>query len=747
MADGDFRDAAVQGRAIRTTDLLFAADPDETDLEAAARSDTLAQLIATIFANPPAGHAAFTTALAAKLNAIEANAKDDQTSSEIVDLIDIALGGTAWQNTRPGTGRDGEDGTLWHFGTVAPTASVPSAGVKTEDYYYDSAARRIYRVQSQAQARTQIGTSDSDRIIFTVDDRNYRGPVANGIRLEIDVGGSADNLAWDSTNRRITATFASATPTYADIRNLVQDDDYGGPYLSVTFGSTTPTSTQLSADTSLVLNGGANTWQDLGEIRGHQGWAPVLASEVDGERRLLKLTSYTGGAGNAPQVPTDAYIGAAGLVAKANAQDFRGAAGEDGSDGADGRDGVVPESADLVEHGAVATIEITRASRWYRSAHDLDDLPNVFYLSLKLDTQAADADDTPLGIYLIRKADLTGLTAQTVVQTADVSNIAGNARFLANFPNQDGDNVELFLARDANNILLFGAGREYPGSLLYQVYTGQTATDAAAAYTPEVNAALLHLSRITHDLIIDESTVAWANTTTTGAGIVDVAPSQITRTTTAAQAHALFEAGTARVVAPIPSAAREYITRIPAASDVSHFRLLYSYAYNPARPQLHYYALTSQTHIGTHGGYDYYHVYTGAGYPAGSTKTLQERSSVNTIYEGQISDAIGREFDLNYYVSNQVQGEGTKTNAASKRMRYGYPTPIRFPATPVNRYFVLFVPTGARPVSVISEGGQNVDVWRAQTPKTGGRNYTLGPRKNNVRRTPETFLVTIERDA
>ena len=53
MADADFNSDAVEGRSIRLTDLVFGADPDEADFEAAARADTLAEFIATIFGNPP----------------------------------------------------------------------------------------------------------------------------------------------------------------------------------------------------------------------------------------------------------------------------------------------------------------------------------------------------------------------------------------------------------------------------------------------------------------------------------------------------------------------------------------------------------------------------------------------------------------------------------------------------------------------------------------------------------------------
>ena len=51
MADVNLRDAAVSGRSIETTDVVLGIDPTETDASAAAKTDTLAQLIITIFKN------------------------------------------------------------------------------------------------------------------------------------------------------------------------------------------------------------------------------------------------------------------------------------------------------------------------------------------------------------------------------------------------------------------------------------------------------------------------------------------------------------------------------------------------------------------------------------------------------------------------------------------------------------------------------------------------------------------------
>ena len=58
---------------------------------------------------------------------------------------------------------------------------------------------------------------------------------------------------------------------------------------------------------------------------GVPGWSPQLAAEVDGERVLLRVVGWTGGAGNAPAML--GYVGANGLVAsKADAINIRGGA-------------------------------------------------------------------------------------------------------------------------------------------------------------------------------------------------------------------------------------------------------------------------------------------------------------------------------------------------------------------------------------------------------------------------------------
>ncbi|WP_274626579.1 hypothetical protein [Arvimicrobium flavum] len=73
-------------------------------------------------------------------------------------------------------------------------------------------------------------------------------------------------------------------------------------------------------------DGGWGSWVDLKGAAGDNGWAPVPAAEVDGERRVLRVVDWLGGTGEKPAVGL--YVGAVGLVAAiADAVDVRGAAG------------------------------------------------------------------------------------------------------------------------------------------------------------------------------------------------------------------------------------------------------------------------------------------------------------------------------------------------------------------------------------------------------------------------------------
>jgi len=78
--------------------------------------------------------------------------------------------------------------------------------------------------------------------------------------------------------------------------------------------------------------------QGIQGIPGSNGWLPILAAAVDGERRVFKVVDWQGGTGTKPAI--DLYLSATGLTATiADAVDVRGSQGPQGAPGADGEDG------------------------------------------------------------------------------------------------------------------------------------------------------------------------------------------------------------------------------------------------------------------------------------------------------------------------------------------------------------------------------------------------------------------------
>lgn len=96
MADGNFRDAVLRGRTIRTTDFLpaVAYDPGSADLKAQGRADTLAEVIRTIFRNPPGNlTAAEQLAVRNALSILLGVAIPSAVAHDNVNGITLTLGG------------------------------------------------------------------------------------------------------------------------------------------------------------------------------------------------------------------------------------------------------------------------------------------------------------------------------------------------------------------------------------------------------------------------------------------------------------------------------------------------------------------------------------------------------------------------------------------------------------------------------------------------------------------------------
>lgn len=115
---------------------------------------------------------------------------------------------------------------------------------------------------------------------------------------------SEGDLWWDT----------SATPDTLKIRI---GNAFDGQWQSIPLAGLLP-AVGTNGQVLTVVNGvwaaaNAATGGDDGDD-GNNGWSPVFGAEVDGERRIFRLTSWVGGEGTAPNIPTDNYLGSTGLV-------------------------------------------------------------------------------------------------------------------------------------------------------------------------------------------------------------------------------------------------------------------------------------------------------------------------------------------------------------------------------------------------------------------------------------------------
>lgn len=268
-----------------------------------------------------------------------------------------------------------------------------------------------------------------------------------------------------------------------------------------------------------------------------------------------------------------------------------------------------------------------------------------------------------------------------------------------------------------------------------------------APVSAELADSLNHLQHITHDLEFDEATATWADSTAANAGIVAVAHDAVTSTSTAAQIETLYNAGSPAVEVPVNNDAEQvYIVGLPIGADHRDFRADLEYPVG-SRTQHDFRSMDYYDDEGATSTRRYFTGRIAAGFGTGATLTLQQRTALNTIYNGKVKDAIGDEFQLSSYVSSSATGSGgTTSDQVDKDARYGFPVRVRFPSTDDGRYLVLQVPAGSSPTSIIGESGQIVDVWAAQTATATHRNWVLGPRRSPVRDTAEVFLVIVERD-
>lgn len=229
-----------------------------------------------------------------------------------------------WGDPRPLSGADGEDGRevsmqksathiQWRLGDGAwanlvaltelkgdtgTAATIAVAGVTTGEPGSEAAVENT-------------GTASAAELVFTIP-RGDKGEPGDALALQVN----ATHIQWKVGEGAWADLVALETLAGADAEDL---------------------SLQVN-ETHIQWRLGEGAWSDLIALsalvgaQGDAGWSPVLAVEIDGDRRVLRVVGWVGGEGDAPGIGQ--YVGAAGLVTDiADAVDIRGGQGDQGYDG------------------------------------------------------------------------------------------------------------------------------------------------------------------------------------------------------------------------------------------------------------------------------------------------------------------------------------------------------------------------------------------------------------------------------
>ena len=148
------------------------------------------------------------------------------------------------------------------------------------------------------------------------------------------------------------------TPVYRVVvnnaRRLLQITDWiGGGGNKPVIGYLAESGLVADADDGINFQGPMG----LPGVGGSAGWTPVVAVNEDDERRVLRVTDWTGGTG--PK-PATGYLAAAGVVDTAAAAiDIRGSAGADGRPGFGYRADLLVDGIDEINHISKAANHLT----------------------------------------------------------------------------------------------------------------------------------------------------------------------------------------------------------------------------------------------------------------------------------------------------------------------------------------------------------------------------------------------------
>ena len=252
-------------------------------------------------------------------------------------------------------GEQGEGGTGGGTPTGIAYSQLSNALQSLIDGKADQSALTAERTAREA-ADTALGTRIDDEITDRAD-----GDTALGTRLDTETSSrsSADTALGLRIDQEITDRGSADTALGTRITALEgappgggadgeDGDDGWSPILSVVpyindvnsvlqvSSWTGGTGTPPPSGSYLGPNGFTDELRSARPIgvqgdAGSDGWTPRFAVRSDGERRVLRIVTWTGGTGISP---SEGFVGPNGIVASASdAIDIRGPAGEDGSGG------------------------------------------------------------------------------------------------------------------------------------------------------------------------------------------------------------------------------------------------------------------------------------------------------------------------------------------------------------------------------------------------------------------------------
>lgn len=313
------RDATFDARDVTDGYRAIAVAAGLTATEKAAQAEAARQEVATTAATVEAARAA--VAADAQATAQDRAAVGQEVSSALVS-IDTAAGAAltsiATEVGRSETAAAAADQSRAQAALRAGEADT-AAGIATAKAEQTAAAAEATAGDRQAtgeargEAITAAGTATAKAELTAADAVSTAAD-----RVATEAARSEAVTAAGTATSKATATAADAEATGSDraIVLTARGEAIQGAVDAL-----------AAADASEGHVEAAATILALVQQHGN-GWTPAIANVIDGDRRVQRIVSWSGGVGSMPAV---GYVGAAGLVATpAEATDLRGGRGADG---------------------------------------------------------------------------------------------------------------------------------------------------------------------------------------------------------------------------------------------------------------------------------------------------------------------------------------------------------------------------------------------------------------------------------